>query len=64
MLGVHKPAAYMWQICPTSTSGAKFGPEHGAAMQQVADWLEKLGMSEYAQRFAENRHRFFQSFPI
>jgi class 3 adenylate cyclase/tetratricopeptide (TPR) repeat protein len=24
-------------------------------MQQVADWLEKLGMSEYAQRFAENR---------
>jgi SAM domain (Sterile alpha motif) len=26
----------------------------GAAMQQIADWLEKLGMSEYAQRFAEN----------
>ena len=24
------------------------------AMQQIADWLEKLGMSEYAQRFAEN----------
>ena len=23
-------------------------------MQQVADWLKKLGMSEYAQRFAEN----------
>jgi class 3 adenylate cyclase len=23
-------------------------------MQQVADWLGKLGMSEYAQRFAEN----------
>ena len=23
-------------------------------MQQVADWLEKLGMSEYARRFAEN----------
>jgi hypothetical protein len=21
-------------------------------MQQIADWLEKLGMSEYAQRFA------------
>jgi hypothetical protein len=21
---------------------------------QIADWLEKLGMSEYAQRFAEN----------
>jgi class 3 adenylate cyclase len=23
-------------------------------MQQIADWLEKLGMSQYAQRFAEN----------
>src|ERR1700739_458686 len=27
-------------------------------MQQLADWLEKLGMSEYAQRFAENRIDF------
>jgi len=26
----------------------------GVAMQQIADWLEKLGMSEYAQRFAES----------
>jgi SAM domain (Sterile alpha motif) len=24
------------------------------AMQQIADWLKKLGMSEYAERFAEN----------
>ena len=24
------------------------------AMQQTADWLEKLGLSEYAQRFADN----------
>jgi len=23
-------------------------------MQQIADWLKKLGMSEYAQHFAEN----------
>src|SRR5947209_9805415 len=23
-------------------------------MQQIADWLEKLGLSEYAQRFADN----------
>ena len=23
-------------------------------MQQIADWLKKLGVSEYAQRFAEN----------
>jgi SAM domain (Sterile alpha motif) len=27
-------------------------------MQQIADWLEKLGMSEYAQRFAENKIDF------
>ena len=27
-------------------------------MQQIADWLKKLGMSEYAQRFAENRIDF------
>src|SRR5580700_9526624 len=26
----------------------------GPAMQQIADWLKTLGMSEYAQRFAEN----------
>jgi SAM domain (Sterile alpha motif) len=24
-------------------------------MQQIEDWLKKLGMSEYAQRFVENR---------
>ena len=23
-------------------------------MQRIADWLKKLGMSEYAERFAEN----------
>jgi hypothetical protein len=23
-------------------------------MQQVAEWLEKLGMTEYAHRFVEN----------
>ena len=27
-------------------------------MRQVAKWLEKLGMSEYVQRFAENRIDF------
>jgi hypothetical protein len=25
-----------------------------AAMQQIADWLKRLGMSEYAERFADN----------
>jgi SAM domain (Sterile alpha motif) len=27
-------------------------------VREIADWLEKLGMSEYAQRFAENRIDF------
>jgi len=27
-------------------------------MQEIADWLEQLGMSEYAARFAENRIDF------
>ena len=27
-------------------------------MEEIADWLEKLGMSEYAKRFAENRIDF------
>jgi hypothetical protein len=27
-------------------------------MQDVAHWLEQLGLSEYAQRFAENRIDF------
>jgi hypothetical protein len=31
------------------------GPMGVAAMQQIEDWLKKLGMSEYAQRFVENR---------
>ena len=25
-----------------------------AGVQEIAEWLDKLGMSEYAQRFAEN----------
>ena len=25
-----------------------------AAMQSIAEWLEELGLGEYAQRFAEN----------
>jgi SAM domain (Sterile alpha motif) len=30
-------------------------------MQQIAHWLEELGMSEYAQRFAENGIRRFDT---
>jgi SAM domain (Sterile alpha motif) len=25
------------------------------AMKEISDWLEKLGMSEYAERFADNK---------
>jgi SAM domain (Sterile alpha motif) len=27
---------------------------NGAVMQQITDWLQKLGLEQYAQRFAEN----------
>ena len=33
-------------------SSADHGPL--VAMQQIADWLKKLGMSEYTERFAKN----------
>jgi hypothetical protein len=29
-------------------------PRGATAIQQVADWLQKLGLGQYAQRFAEN----------
>jgi class 3 adenylate cyclase/predicted ATPase len=32
----------------------KAAEQRGSATEQIAGWLEKLGMSEYAQRFAEN----------
>jgi hypothetical protein len=45
----------MWQIvCPAGPEWIALNPQGLTAMQQIADWLEKLGMSEYAQRFAEN----------
>src|SRR5436190_23834154 len=33
-------------------------PRGRAAMEQIAEWLANLGMSEYAERFAENRIDF------
>src|ERR1700731_837381 len=36
-------------------SNARLGPKLPVkAMQQIADWLKNLGMSEYAERFAED----------
>jgi class 3 adenylate cyclase/tetratricopeptide (TPR) repeat protein len=43
---------------PEARCGRDKFPSDGTAMQQVTDWLEKLGMSEYAQRFADNRIDF------
>jgi class 3 adenylate cyclase len=45
--------------CPASASKLRLGEKRAStnsrhAMKQIADWLEKLGMSEYAKQFAEN----------
>ena len=32
--------------------------QSGAAMQQIAEWLQKLGLSQYTQHFAENDINF------
>jgi hypothetical protein len=32
-------------------------------MQQIADWLKKLGMSEYIERFAESGISFCSTPP-
>jgi hypothetical protein len=33
-------------------------PRGGIAVREIAEWLKKLGMSEYAKCFAENRIDF------
>src|SRR5271169_1663632 len=45
MLGSHGSSLCEWH-------------QPGVAMQHVADWLEKLGLGQYAQRFAENEIDF------
>src|SRR5215471_15887346 len=37
--------------CRSRTDSIRKGPP----MQQIADWLKKLGLPEYGERFAENR---------
>jgi class 3 adenylate cyclase len=37
-----------------SAGGMKPDNSGAASMQQIVDWLEKLGLGQYAQRFAEN----------
>src|SRR5262245_41923010 len=43
--------------CNRSRTG-DYQIRRGPPMQEITDWLEKLGMSEYAQRFVENRIDF------
>jgi SAM domain (Sterile alpha motif) len=54
--------AFFDRTCYPGLIGVNFlktwsGPDGTAvtAMQQIADWLKRLGISEYAQRFVENR---------
>jgi hypothetical protein len=42
------------EICRSKLRDAVVGTL-AVAMEQIADWLKRRGMSEYAQRFAENR---------
>ena len=46
------------ELAAAYSKGSVGSKPRDTAMQQIADWLEKLGMSEYAQRFAENRIDF------
>jgi SAM domain (Sterile alpha motif) len=50
--------------CPYSGSEAGVPTKPlGAAMQQIADWLQKLALGQYAQRFAANDINFFAILP-
>jgi class 3 adenylate cyclase/predicted ATPase len=40
---------------PTALNGSVGSKLRDTAMQQIADWLEKLGMPEYGQCFADNK---------
>ena len=39
--------------CPAGLERIALNPQ-GPPMQQIADWLRRLGLPEYAERFAEN----------
>jgi SAM domain (Sterile alpha motif) len=39
---------------PFSGSEDRVPTSSGAAMQEIADWLQKRGLGQHAQRFAEN----------
>jgi hypothetical protein len=44
----------VWQaFCPAGSERIAQNPQ-GQPMKQIAAWLQKLGLGQYAQRFAEN----------
>jgi class 3 adenylate cyclase len=49
------PPVGVKSLLPWSKTRAAHDGTLVAAMQQIADWLKKLGMGEYTQRFVENR---------
>src|SRR5215471_13811203 len=52
LLGATTCGAYGKLSCRSRTDSVK--SVGGPPMQQIADWLKKLGLPEYAERFAEN----------
>src|SRR5262249_1411732 len=52
--GVFSAAAYYAVGLVQNLGHATINPRWRAAMQPIEDWLEKLGMTEYAQRFSES----------
>jgi class 3 adenylate cyclase/tetratricopeptide (TPR) repeat protein len=61
LLGLFSPAVYRAEnlsenlrFGPEVRSGQDYSAGGGAAMQEIADWLKTLGLSEYAKPFAEN----------
>jgi SAM domain (Sterile alpha motif) len=58
LLGLFGSAAYHVTFCrpgPDAPSGSDKSTGREAAMQQIADWLKQVSMSEYAQRLSENK---------
>jgi class 3 adenylate cyclase len=46
--------ARMVDFCPAGPERMALNPQAAPPMQQIADWLNKLDLAQYAQRFAEN----------
>jgi hypothetical protein len=47
----YRVAGFSDKVAPRADEARQCG---ASAMQEVTDWLEKLGLGQYAERFAEN----------